>query len=72
MDKRHVIASAMFLLGFMLIVGTYGKYEFDGFIDPHEFLEKITVGLLLIGAAYPVSGDMDELFKPSAKRKSRR
>lgn len=72
MDKRHVIASVMFLIGFMLIVGTYGKYEFDGFIDPREFLEKITVGLLLIGAAYPVSGEMDELIKPSKKRKSRR
>ena len=72
-DIRYTAASVLFIIGFLLIVGTFGKYEFNGFIDPGEFLSKITVGLLMIGAALPVSGDMDELFEQtSEKRKNRR
>ena len=72
MDKRQTTAAVMFLIGFLLVVGTFGKYEFNGFISPDEFLGKTGAGLALIIAALPVSGALDELFEQPEKRKNRR
>ena len=73
MNKRQTTAAVMFLIGFMLVVGTFGEYDFNGFIDPNEFLRKTVTGLALMAAAIPVSGELDELYEqPSEKRKNRR
>lgn len=60
MKKREIIAAGLFLLGFLLVIGTYGKYDFYGFIAADEFLTKTAIGLLLIAASIPVSGDFRE------------
>ena len=71
-DIRYLIAFGLMCLGFLLILGTYGKYEFDGYISPAEFIGKIFAGLALMAAALPVSGDLDELLEQlSEKRKNR-
>ena len=58
MNKRYIIAFILLALGLVLVVGTFGKYEFDGFIDPAEFIGKTALGLLMMAAAVPVSGDL--------------
>ena len=72
MDKRQTTAAVMFLIGLLLVVGTFGKYEFNGYITAGEFLGKIGAGLALMMAALPVSGDLDELYEQPEKRKNRR
>ena len=71
-DIRYTAAGILLVIGFLLVVGTFGKYEFNGFISPAEFLGKIGAGLVLIIAALPVSGDLDELYEQPEKRKNRR
>ena len=63
MNKRYIIAFILLALGLMLVVGTFGKYEFDGFIAPAEFIGKTALGLAMMAAALPISGDLDELVE---------
>ena len=63
MNKRYIIAFILLALGLMFVVGTFGKYEFDGFIDPAEFIGKTVLGLAMMAAALPISGDLDELVE---------
>ena len=73
MNKRYIIAFIILALGLVLVVGTFGKYEFDGFIDPAEFIGKTALGLLMMAAAVPVSGDLDDFMaKGGEKHDTRR
>lgn len=58
-DIRQIAAFALLCLGFLLMVGTLGKYEFEGYISAHEFLAKIAIGIGMMAAAFPVSGELD-------------
>ena len=72
-DIRYLAAGALLFFGFLLMVGTLGKLEFDGFIEPAEFLAKTAIGIAMMAASVPVSGDMDEIVEEiSEQRKSRR
>lgn len=53
-------AGILLVIGFMLVVGTFGKYQFNGFINASEFIVKIGLGLVLMAASVPVSGDLNE------------
>ena len=66
-DIRSLITGALFFLGLLLIIGTYGKYEFNGYISASEFLGKIGIGLFMIVASVPVSGEL-----PLGNKKNRR
>ena len=57
-DIRQIAAFALLCLGFLLMVGTLGKYEFDGYISAHEFLAKTAIGIGMMAAAFPVSGEL--------------
>ena len=74
MTKRYIAAFALLAAGFLLIIGSVGKMEFDGFISPTELFIKAAVGIALMAAAVPVSGDVDfaEIRECSRKRKNRR
>ena len=57
-DIRQIAAFALLCLGFLLMVGTLGKYEFEGYISASEFLGKMGIGLAMMAAAFPVSGEL--------------
>lgn len=57
-DIRSLLTGALFFLGFFLVIGTVGKYEFHGYISAQEFLAKTAVGLAMMAAAFPVSGEL--------------
>lgn len=58
-DIRQIAAFALLCLGFFLLVGTLGKYELEGYISASEFLGKTAIGLVMMAAAFPVSGELD-------------
>ena len=68
MNKRYIIAGALIIVGLLLIFGAAGEADFSGGFE-REFIARAAVGLLLIFAAVPVSGDLDIAPK---KKKSRR
>lgn len=57
-DIRNLLTGALFFLGFVLVVGTLGKYEFEGYISAREFITKTAVGLAMMAAAFPASGEL--------------
>lgn len=57
---RGVVAFLMFVVGFVLLIGTFGEYEFAGFMEASEFKVKIFTGLGLLLASIPMSGYIRE------------
>ena len=70
-DKRYLAAFALGMVGFIIILGAVGGLECDDFTYGQAAV-RAAIGVLIMAAGIPVSGDMDELFKPSENRKSRR
>ena len=66
-DIRSLLAGVLFFAGFVLLVGTVGKYELNGYIMAQEFLAKTAIGFVLMLAALPVSGEL-----PRREKKNRR
>ena len=66
-DIRSLITGALVFAGFMLLIGTVGKYELIGYISAHEFLAKTAIGIGMMAAAFPVSGEL-----PRREKKNRR
>ena len=68
MNKRYIIAGALIIVGLLLIFGAAGEADFSGEFE-REFIARAAVGLLLIFAAVPVSGDLD--IDPEEKKNRR-
>ncbi|HCD70887.1 MAG TPA: hypothetical protein DEQ68_09715 [Ruminococcaceae bacterium] len=58
MNKRYIIAAILGILGFLTIAGAVGSMEFDD-KDFGDVFVNILVGIALLFAAVPVSGDMN-------------
>lgn len=59
MTKRQVVAGVMLIVGILLIIGTLGAAEFNDDFG-REFLSRTIIGLALVFAAIPISGDLTE------------
>ena len=57
MTKRQIIAGVMLAVGILLMIGAWGAAEFNDDFG-REFLSRTTIGLILIFASIPVSGDL--------------
>ena len=68
MNKRYIVAGALIAIGLLLIFGAAGEEDFSGGFE-REFIARAAVGLLLIFAAVPVSGDLD--VDPEEKKNRR-
>ena len=69
---REGIAFVMGVIGFVLLLGTVGEYEFSGFMESSEFLMRTGIGLALLFGSIPVSGDLDELLEQISEKKKNR
>ncbi len=59
MTKRQIIAGVMLVVGALLMAGALGTAEFtDNF--GQELLTRTIIGLVLVFAAIPISGDLKE------------
>ncbi len=58
MNKRYTIAGILITVGVLLIFGAAGDADFSGGFE-REFIRRSVLGLILIFAAVPVSGDLD-------------
>lgn len=58
MNKRHAAAVALLVVGFILCYGTVGDAEFHN-VWTSLHTVKCVIGLLLLAAVIPVSGDVD-------------
>ena len=68
MDKRQIIAAIMAVIGTLLLFGAVGSVEFGG-TTAGEFIARSAIGIALIGASVPVSGDLD--IDPEEKKNRR-
>ena len=59
MTKRQVIAGVMLVVGALLMAGALGTAEFNDDFG-REFLTRTIIGLALVFAAIPVSGDLED------------
>ena len=57
MSVRQIIACVIFIIGFLLVVGSVGEAGF-GYISISNFWLKSISGLVLIAASIPVSGEL--------------
>lgn len=57
MNKRHIAAVVLFVVGFILCYGTVGNSEFHN-VWTSLHTVKCVIGLLLWATAIPVSGDV--------------
>lgn len=58
MSKRQIIAAIVGTIGFLVCFSAVGQAEYDG-IFVEEFAARSVVGILLMFAAVPLSGDID-------------
>lgn len=59
MTKRQIIAGVLLLVGVLLMIGAFGTAEFEDDFGG-EFLMRTVIGLMLVCAAVPVSGDLGD------------
>ena len=57
MNKRHVAAIALLGLGMLICIGTIGDADFNG-MWATEYYIRACIGIALLFAAVPVSGDI--------------
>ncbi len=57
MTKRERIAAALLALGILICIGTVGDADFNG-MWADEYYIKAGIGIVLLFAAIPVSGDV--------------
>lgn len=71
-DKRYIAAFVLGMVGFIVILGAVGGLEYGDFTFGQATARGI-VGLLIMAAGIPVSGDLPELLDDlSEKKKNRR
>ncbi len=59
MTKRQVVAGVMLVVGALLMIGALGTAEFNNDFG-RGFMTRTTIGLALVFAAIPISGDLKE------------
>lgn len=59
MTKRQMIAGVLLLVGALLMIGAFGTAEFEDDFG-RGFITRTIIGLALVFAAIPVSGDLAE------------
>lgn len=58
MTKREIAAGIVGAIGFLVCLSAVGQAEYDGiFIE--EFAARSVIGILLMFASVPLSGDID-------------
>ncbi len=57
MTKREIVAAALLGLGIIVCIGTVGDADFHG-MWADEYYIRIWIGITLMAAAIPVSGDI--------------
>ena len=71
-DIRYMIAFALGIIGFMVALGSVGGLEY-GDLTYGQAIAQGVVGLLIMAAAVPASGDLPDIMQElSDKRKNRR
>ena len=58
MTKREIAAGIIGAIGFIICLSAVSQAEFDG-IFVEEFAARSVIGVLLMFAAVPLSGDID-------------
>lgn len=58
MNKRYIAAGIIGAIGFLICLSAVSQAEFDG-IFVEEFAARSAVGILLMFASVPLSGDID-------------
>lgn len=58
MTKREIAAGIIGAIGFIICLSAVGQAEFDG-IFVEEFAARSAIGILLMFASIPISGDID-------------
>ena len=58
MSKRQIAAAIVGAIGFVVCLSAVSQAEFDG-IYVEEFAARSVIGILLMFAAVPLSGDID-------------
>lgn len=56
---RHIVATILFFVGFLLLMGAVGSMEIEG-LSFGEFWIRTTVGGLMIGSSIPVAGEIKD------------
>lgn len=59
MTKREIAAGIIGAIGFLACLSAVSQAEFDG-IFVEEFAARSVIGILLMFASVPLSGDVDE------------
>lgn len=59
MTKRQIIAGVMLVVGALLMIGAFGTAEFEDDFGG-GFITRTMIGLALVFAAIPVSGDLED------------
>lgn len=59
MTKREIAAGIIGAIGFLICLSAVSQAEFDG-IFVEEFAARSVIGVLLMFAAVPLSGDVDD------------
>ena len=67
MTCREITAAILFALGFLLILGAVGQAEYS-YIWADEFNVRAGIGIALMAAALPVSGDIELPKKKNRRR----
>lgn len=65
MTKREIAAAIIGAIGFLICLSAVGQAEYDG-IFVEEFALRSVIGILLMFASVPLSGDVD-----NGKKKNR-
>lgn len=58
MSKRQIAAGIIGAIGFLICLSAVSQAEFDG-IFVEDFAARSVIGILLMFAAVPLSGDID-------------
>ena len=58
MSKRQIAAAIVGAIGFVVCLSAVSQAEFDG-IYVEEFAARSVIGILLMFASVPLSGDID-------------
>ena len=58
MTKREIAAGIIGAIGFLVCFSAVGQAEFDG-IFVEDFAARSVIGILLMFASVPLSGDID-------------
>ena len=71
MNKRYIAAGIVGAIGFLITIGSVGSADF-GDISIGEFAARSIIGILLMAASLPISGDISADDYAPREKKNRR